>query len=169
MQEKFFLEPNLNLLVFENLAYLGAMSLRQLEVAGILEFHSELRFNYGILRSSVGESGIETPELLLYSMLFNDTNFSNLLAVYYEGDLNSSGYSQQDLQDFSSFYGLEIPQSPGPNASFYVLIMRSFQICRIRDIEKTAVIQMAAALFLDTLNSGISSFGEEMKRLNILK
>jgi hypothetical protein len=165
MDGKFSLQLDQDLLVYECMAMLGSIVLHEAHSKTKQASAVDINQSYRALKESLRKMSIDDPQKQKYAEWFNDETFHNLIASYFIGVLAGFHFSQEEIQDTSTKYGMKIPTAPGIDAMFFGLLVRLFRVTGITKIENISDQKTAAGRIIQFTETGISSFGLELQKL----
>ncbi|MDA7511520.1 hypothetical protein N8612_07595, partial [Verrucomicrobia bacterium] len=165
MAEEFSLQLDQDLLAYECMAMLGSIVLHQAHSKTKQASAVDINLSYGALKESLRKMSIDDPQKQKYAAWFNDETFHNLIASYFIGVLAGFHFSQEEIQDTSTKYGMEIPTAPGIDVMFFGLLVRLFRMAEIAKINGASEQQKAGGRIIQIAETGISTFGLELQTI----
>jgi hypothetical protein len=152
-------------LVYEFMAIHGSIILHQAHSKTKQALATDINQTYSALKESFKKIGDEEPQKQKQAALFNDEAFHNLTASYFMGVLAGFHFSQEEIQDTSTKYGIDIPSVPGIDAMFFGLLVRLFRMAPIDQVDGASEQQEAAGRIIQIAETGIATFGLELQKI----
>ena len=156
---------DLGAIIYELTAFLGSILLHEAHSKHGQGSASDIHQTYQSLKDSLTKLATKEPSLSTYSLLFDDQQFHQLLACYFNGKLEGFKFTPEDIKETSTRSGLEAPTNAGIETIFFALLTRLFQVTDVTEIKDSDEAENATKQLTRLAETGIAAFAIQLQGL----
>lgn len=152
-------------MVQELLAFLGSIVLHEAHAKNPKSETEKINQTCHRLKDALVPAAGLSPEYSQYAQCFDDQAFHELMASYFNGNIEDFGFPPEELQRTSEFIRIPVPRNRGIETLFFALMTRLIRQTKIPSLPETEDRAKAAAQLTQFVETGISSFGLALQLL----